>query len=145
MNKIEICRRIPHAGAMCLLHRVDRWDADTIVCSALSHRDADNPLRSQGRLHAVCGVEYAAQAMAVHGSLLYQAAHDKPSVGFLASVRDLRFFVGRLDQIKGALAIKAHKLNSVQGITVYQFDITAAGQNLLAGRIAVKIILGGDK
>src|SRR5713226_3903266 len=136
MNKTEICRRIPHAGAMCLLHRVDRWDADTIVCSALSHRDADNPLRSQGRLHAVCGVEYAAQAMAVHGSLLYQAAHDKPSVGFLASVRDLRFFVGRLDQIKGALAIKAHKLNSVQGITVYQSEITAAGQNLLAGRIA---------
>ncbi len=70
MNHAAICARLPHAGRMCLLERLEFWDGDSITCIATSHRDADNPLRRGGRLHAVAGVEYAAQAMALHGNLL---------------------------------------------------------------------------
>ena len=77
MNRDAICARLPHAGRMCLLERLAAWDSESIVCHATSHRDADNPLRSGGRLHAVTGVEYAAQAMVLHGSLL--AAPDAPT------------------------------------------------------------------
>jgi predicted hotdog family 3-hydroxylacyl-ACP dehydratase len=77
MNHAAICARLPHAGRMCLLERLESWDGDSITCIATSHRDADNPLRRGGRLHAVAGVEYAAQAMALHGSLL--SATDTPT------------------------------------------------------------------
>ncbi|SCC92600.1 putative 3-hydroxylacyl-(Acyl carrier protein) dehydratase-like protein [Thiomonas sp. X19] len=70
-----IAAHIPHQGSMCLLDAVLRWDAQHIVCSATSHRDASNPLRQFDRLGAACGIEYAAQAMAVHGALV--AEHDR--------------------------------------------------------------------
>ena len=41
-----IASRIPHAGRMCLLDRVECWDTQRIRCRARSHRDADNPLRA---------------------------------------------------------------------------------------------------
>jgi predicted hotdog family 3-hydroxylacyl-ACP dehydratase len=52
---------IPHAGAMCLLDRVESWDATHIRCVTDSHHRADNPLRQSNGLRAICGVEYAAQ------------------------------------------------------------------------------------
>ena len=50
-----IAARIPHQGRMCLLDRVDRMSAAESVCSAISHTDADNPLREGGRLGAIVG------------------------------------------------------------------------------------------
>ena len=69
LDKAAIAALIPHAGAMCLLDAVLAWDATTIACVASSHRSPANPLAGERRLDAVCGVEYAAQAMAVHGGL----------------------------------------------------------------------------
>ena len=40
----DIAGLIPHAGRMCLLARVDAWDARTIRCTATGHADADHPL-----------------------------------------------------------------------------------------------------
>ncbi len=67
-----IAAHIPHQGSMCLLDAVLRWDTQHVACSATSHGDPSNPLRQFGRLGAACGIEYAAQAMAVHGALLAQ-------------------------------------------------------------------------
>lgn len=66
----EIYRRIPHAGAMCLLDTVEAWDAEGIVCTAHSHANPDHPLRQDGCLRSVHAVEYAAQAAALHASLV---------------------------------------------------------------------------
>ena len=63
MAKADICRLIPHAGAMCLLDTVDAWTESCITCTATSHRDVSNPLRRREKLDAICGLEYAAQAM----------------------------------------------------------------------------------
>ncbi len=84
----EIAALIPHAGAMCLLDAVRFWDETTIVCTASSHHHPDNPLASHGTLDAVCGIEYAAQAMAVHGALTATAGR-RPAAGYLASVREV--------------------------------------------------------
>ena len=51
-----IAARIPHQGRMCLLDRVERMSAAESVCSAISHTDADNPLREGGRLGAACAI-----------------------------------------------------------------------------------------
>ena len=74
LDRAAIAARIPHHGTMCLLDAVDAWDSESIRCRATSHRDPANPLRDAGSLPATAAIEYAAQAMAVHGALLAPAA-----------------------------------------------------------------------
>ena len=136
LNAIDIARRIPHQGAMCLLDRVTQWDVTTIVCTASSHRALGNPLRAHGRLGAACGVEYAAQAMAVHGSLLVQA-NGAPRVGYLASVRSVELRVLRLDHLAGDLTITAERITGDANNILYRFTVAADGQTLLTGRATV--------
>ena len=70
LNRNWISQRIPHQGTMCLLDRVVDWSDSRIACAATSHAAPANPLRADGRLGAANGIEYAAQAMAIHGALL---------------------------------------------------------------------------
>lgn len=123
---------------MCLLQRVEDWDAQAVRCSASSHRAPDNPLRAQGRLAAACGIEYAAQAMAVHGALLAQQ-QAPAQVGFLASVRGATLHVGRLDDIAADLTVEARQFSSDGNNVLYDFWIRADGRILLDGRAAVII------
>ena len=74
LDKAGIAALVPHAGPMCLLDAVLAWDMTTIACIASSHRSVGNPLAANDRLDAVCGVEYASQAMAVHGGLIGNGA-----------------------------------------------------------------------
>ncbi|MEO8171013.1 MAG: 3-hydroxylacyl-ACP dehydratase [Oxalobacteraceae bacterium] len=123
---------------MCLLHRVEDWDAQSVRCSAISHRAADNPLLAHGRLGAACGIEYAAQAMAVHGALL--TSQQAPAqAGFLASVRAAGLHVGRLDDIAADLTVEARQFSSDGNNVLYDFWIRAEGRILLEGRAAVII------
>lgn len=123
---------------MCLLDRVDAWDAQRVCCIAISHRRHDNPLRAHGRLAAVCGIEYAAQAMAVHGALL-APRQAPPRMGFLASVRGTKLHVGRLDDISADLTVEAEQFSSDGNNVLYDFSVLADGRLLLAGRAAVII------
>lgn len=140
LNQAEIARRIPHAGRMCLLHEVPAWDAQQIQARAISHRDADNPLRSAGGLGIATGIEYAAQAMAVHGSLL---ADGVPRAGRLASVRGVQCHVRWLDRETAALDITARRISGDDAAMVYDFEIRAAGRLLLHGRASVALVPAG--
>ena len=139
----DIARRIPHQGSMCLLDSVSTWDTEHIVCQASSHRAPDHPLRAHGRLGAACGVEYAAQAMAVHGTLVAQALagesveNTPPRAGYLASVRSVTLWVERLDTISSPLTIRADRLTGDDNTILYSFTVQAGDQNLLAGRAVV--------
>lgn len=128
--------RIPHQGAMCLLDRVESWDAQHVRCVAVSHRAADNPLRSHGRLASACGLEYAAQAMAVHGALTAQQ-HERPRAGYLASVRGATLHVDRLDQIEQDLVVEAVRFSGDGNTILYDFIVSADGRRLVEGRAAV--------
>lgn len=134
-----IAARIPHQGTMCLLDRVEAWDAQRAHCGAISHRAPDNPLRAHGRLAAACGIEYAAQAMAVHGALLapQHAASCRSGVGYLASVRGARLHVGRLDDIIADLQVQVERFSGDGNTVLYDFSIRAAGRMLIEGRAAV--------
>ncbi|HDR9164168.1 hotdog family protein [Burkholderia vietnamiensis] len=140
LDREWIAARIPHAGAMCMLERVDAWDAVRIRCSATSHRDAHHPLRRDGRLASVCGIEYAAQAMAVHGALL--GAHDeraRPRAGYLASVRNVDAFVDRLDTFELPLVVEAERIGGDDRTVLYDFALRCGERVLLRGRAAVML------
>lgn len=134
---------IPHQGSMCLLERIEAWDAQRIRCTASSHRAFDNPLRAHGRLGAACGIEYAAQAMAAHGCILAagnsadSADPSKPRAGYLASVRAVELHVARLDDIEMDLSIEAEHLSGDNNTVLYGFSISAGERVLLNGRAIV--------
>ena len=139
LDRNWIASRIPHQGSMCLLDGVESWDEENIQCRATSHRAEDNPLRAHGQLGAACGIEYAAQAMAVHGALLAPADSAAPRAGFLVSVRGVQVAVARLDDIPQDLAVQASRIMSNENNILYQFSVSAAGRLLLEGRAAVVI------
>ncbi len=141
IGKPEIAALLPHAGTMCLLDAVRFWDVTTIVCSATSHRDADNPLASGGRLDAVCGIEYAAQAMAVHGGLTAGTGR-RPAAGYLASVRDVVCHSARLDRLTDDLEVIATRLAGDNAAAMYRFLVRCGATTIVEGRAAVVIDAG---
>jgi predicted hotdog family 3-hydroxylacyl-ACP dehydratase len=140
LDHTGIRARVPHGAGMCLLHAMPAWAADRIECTATSHRDADNPLRSGGTLPAPCAIEYAAQAMALHGSLCADEG-AAPTPGFLASVRSVNLHVLRLDDVAGALHISARRMAGDTRQALYAFTVHDERCTLLVdGRATV--ILG---
>lgn len=136
IGRREIARLIPHAGAMCLLDGVVAWDRDSIRCYSGRHRAPDNPLRQGGRLGILCGIEFAAQAMAVHGALA-GAVGERPRAGYIASLREVTCRGNRLDALEGDLVISATRLVGDDDRVAYAFAIRCEAQELLAGRATV--------
>jgi predicted hotdog family 3-hydroxylacyl-ACP dehydratase len=136
LGRQAIAALIPHAGTMCLLDAVIRWDDRSIACRSARHRDLDNPLRRDDRLAVVCGVEFAAQAMAVHGALAGSIS-GRPRAGFLASIRDLVCREARLDLLAGDLVIEAERLMGDEARVIYQFALRVGEDEVLSGRAAV--------
>jgi predicted hotdog family 3-hydroxylacyl-ACP dehydratase len=133
-----IAERVPHAGRMCLLDGVVQATHRAIVCTAGSHRAADHPLRPDGRLGAACGVEYAAQAMALHGALLAEARRAaRPRMGMLISLRGVHLYAARLDDIAAALTVEADCEADNGDHCVYGFRLSAEHRLLLEGRAMV--------
>jgi predicted hotdog family 3-hydroxylacyl-ACP dehydratase len=158
LNRAWIEARIPHQGSMCLLDEVLDWSAQRIRCRTATHRAPDNPLRSHDRLGIACGIEYAAQAMALHGALAGGAADvangaangavDGPAagasrVGLLAGVRDVRFLVLRLDDIESDLICEATHLAGDSVTALYEFALRDRDRSLLSGRASVILDAGG--
>ena len=135
LSREAIAALIPHADSMCLLERVDSWNEGDIVCIATSHRDPSNPLRRGDALPAISGLEYAAQAMAAHGALC-RGEQDKPMLGFLTSVRDLRVAAESLEGLSD-LTIRASLLAGDELRVLYQFTVSAGAEVVLAGRATV--------
>ena len=129
-----IAALLPHAGKMVLLERVTAWDRSEITCLTGSHRDRDNPLRRGGRLSCLCGVEFGAQAMALHGALV---AGGPSRSGVLASLKNIRCHVERLDDIGGDLRVSAKTLFSQRDRFIYEFSLWSAQTPLLDGQAAV--------
>jgi predicted hotdog family 3-hydroxylacyl-ACP dehydratase len=138
-----IAAHIPHQGQMCLLDEVIEWSADRIRCRSASHRRADNALRAHGRLGIACGIEYAAQAMAVHGALRAATAAQVSGAvpvthgGMLSSVRGLTMRVDRLDDVAGDIYASATYLNGDSMMVLYEFSVGDSTQTLLAGRATI--------
>jgi len=129
-----IAARIPHQGSMCLLAGVLQWDEASLLATTESHTALDNPLRANGRLGVVHGIEYAAQAMAVHAALL----GAMPRAGFLASVRSAQLHVMWLDDVREALLIHIHRVHGDSSGLLYRFNLqSSAGRALLDGRAAI--------
>ncbi len=122
---------------MCLLDGVQEWDDSHILCISYSHLDQANPLRSDEGLSSVHGVEYGAQAMAVHGGLLARELGQEIPPGYLAALRQFDLEVDWLHDIDGPLQVEATRLLGQGGQFIYQIRILAEDRLLLQGRATV--------
>jgi len=139
LSKLELCALLPHGETMCLLHAVESWDSSGIVCVAVSHCDHDNPLRRTDRLNSICGLEYAAQAMAVHVGLTSPLQDVASMIGYLGGIRDLQLQASRLDLYTSPLKIQANLLIGQGTNFMYSFQMTSEGIPLLSGRASIFI------
>ncbi len=132
---------IPHQGSMCLLDEVLNWNPVRVQCRSSTHRDPANPLRARDRLAAVCGIEYAAQAMAVHGALIASrigaSPNRAPVAGYLASLRNVVLYAERLDDVEADLVATAELVTGDDRTVLYDFSVSAGRQTLLAGRATI--------
>ena len=142
IGRERIASLIPHAGTMCLLDAVVSWDATSIRCRTGSHRCNDSPLRRpDGSIGAVCGIEIAAQAMALHGRLIGDTA-ARPTPGYLTNVRDVRLHAERLDRDSGDLVVDAVLLAGDERGASYRFVVGGALGVLVTGRATVLFAAG---
>jgi predicted hotdog family 3-hydroxylacyl-ACP dehydratase len=137
LARADIERLIPHRGSMSLLERLESFDIERIVCAANNQRDPQHPLRTRSGLMAPCAIEYAAQAMALHGALLAQAAGARATPGYLASARGVRLHLLRLDELAGELRIEATRQAGDARQILYAFAVTHEGRPVADGRAAV--------
>lgn len=130
---------LPHAGAMVLLDAVVDWDADRIRCRSRSHLSETNPLRRAGRLHAICGVEYALQAAALHGAM--RAGGIAQQAGYVARLRDVVLAVPYLDDpALGSLGIEATLEHAEAGGMLYGLLVTDShGTTLVSARAGISL------
>ena len=147
-----IAARIPHAGPMCLLDQAVSWDESRIECTAFArpprHPDAAarsgpeasvaaHPLAQDGRLPATAAIEYAAQAMALHGRLLQEGATDAaPTRGFLAGLRSVRLHCRWIADESGPLTVRVTRFAGDDVQVLYDFEVRAA-EPIAQGRAVV--------
>lgn len=128
---------IPHAGSMVLLEHIEAWDKTTIRCRTTSHRSPANPLRRDGILSVTAGIEYGAQAMAVHGGLLGGDTAPANSPAYLVSLREVALHVTRLDNQADDLIITATALNRSAEVQAYRFTVMVGSTVLVDGQATV--------
>jgi predicted hotdog family 3-hydroxylacyl-ACP dehydratase len=142
LNATEIALRVPHRGAMCLLDSIESWSEETISARAILQVDK-NPLTIAGLLYSTAGVEYAAQAMAVHGALLGEVAaaqgnpRRKPLMGFLASVRNIACHRPWLDDTHHPIRITATRTAGTESPVSYDFSVDAGEVTYVTGKATV--------
>jgi predicted hotdog family 3-hydroxylacyl-ACP dehydratase len=141
LDAAGIAARVPHHGTMCFLHALHESSDTHVLCSTTSHHATDNPLRSASGLLSCNAIEYAAQAMALHGAMT-AAADEPPQGGRLASVRGVKLHVPRLDTIDGPLFVHVERVAGDEGQAMYQFMLRDQRQQPLAqGRATVLLNL----
>lgn len=138
IDRAWIQRHIPHHGTMCLLDDVTHWNDTEIECRAYSHVALDNPLRNAHGLPISAGIEYAAQAMAVHGALL-APVEQLPQIGYLTSVRNVAWWTPRLDDAGTELSVQVTRISANEMSLLYDFSILCNDRLLLRGRAGVMV------
>lgn len=131
----DVAALLPHAAPMILIDSVLASTENVLLCCANSHLKADNPLRIDGVLSVFAGVEYAAQAMAIHGRLSRETHSSPPVRGFVAVASKLEAYVERLDTLTGPLHIRTERVASTHDSSLYSFQLHAEQQLLLQGQL----------
>jgi len=113
------------------------WGENWVECRTDSHHQAQHPLARDGRLAAVCAVEYGAQAAAVYGGLRAREQGATPPARFIAAIKTIDLGVERLDTIAGPLLVRAECLLDLGDNRIFSFVVRGAERPLVSGRVTI--------
>lgn len=133
LDQPAIAARVPHAGAMCLLTRVLGWGTGYLECLGRPAGKAagPHPLARADRVPSTAAIEYAAQAMALHGRLLIEQAAGAqvdagaPPRGFLAGLRGVRLHGRWLEDADAPLHVRVERFAGDDSQVLYDFTVRA--------------------
>ena len=127
--------RMPHRGDMRLIDEVVAAGPDNIHCRARPHDAADYPLRLDGLLYGASLAELGAQAAAAHASLFGMgSAH----MGLVLSFSDLDVHCNLVETVVPA-EVRAERLSSMDGASLYRFEVTTGGETIVCGDVLLSI------
>lgn len=127
---------------MCLLTAVEYWDAERIECRGVATEDPAHPLRHGGLVAPVHAIEYAAQAIAVHGALTAEAGDTAARPGMIANVRDVQWPHTATALADGPPGISCTAESVAPRFCRYAFVVTDGAGDSVTGRI---MIVFGDQ
>lgn len=126
-----------------MISRIEAVDASVIDCVADNHADPLHPLRHVDCLPITAGIEYGAQAVALHSILCARPTDSgtvpQPRTGYLAVLRDVRWYRDRLDQEPAPLRITARLLAELAAGLHYRFALIAGGRSLIEGELIIAL------
>jgi len=128
--------RMPHAGPMRLIDRIDHAAEDTLICQAKPHDLPDYPLRLNGTLYTAALVEIGAQAAAAHASLHGMGAAHTGLVLSLSNVR----FSSDVVEAPDPFRIEAKRQHLMDNAASYVFEITQSDRQFVDGEILLSMI-----
>lgn len=88
----RVAELLPHAGEMVFLSEVLEHGEAGTVCSL--EVGAGPFIESNGRVDAWIGIEYMAQCIAAHGTLIALGEEESPRIGLLLGSRKIRLHAG---------------------------------------------------
>ncbi len=142
LSRQELAVLLPHQGNMVLLNTIEHWDEQTIQATSTSHTSENHPLRKEGTLSSMAGIELAAQAMAAHSYLCasqlrtsQNKTESTPRRGFVASTSKVTISEHRLDTLPSQLDINIELIDSSNESSIYSFNITHKENHVISGRL----------
>jgi predicted hotdog family 3-hydroxylacyl-ACP dehydratase len=133
----EIARLLPHKGAMCLLDNALDCNAESIRCLADAARPG-HPLRDAAGVSVVHGVEYGAQAAALH-QMITRPELRGATGGMLLQMRNVEFSADYLDRLPQPLTITARCAMASSELARYFFAIHSANVLASQGELTLKL------
>lgn len=124
MNDFTLDELLAHDGQMMLLDKIINFD-DLSMTAEVTVRD-DGLFGDTRTMPALVGIEYMAQTIAAHGSMLDKIAQRPSYLGFLLGTRA---YISNVDNfLSGSvLTVTVEKIIQEQGLGVYDCKIIAPG------------------
>lgn len=133
---VQLERLLPHRGAMSMLSRVLRHSDDETTC-AIEIAEQELFRDADGGVAAWIGIEYMAQCIAAHAGLLSED-DGVPRIGYLASIRGLRFHCERFGPTQRLEATVRRVWGGPEGLSSFACTLSDAntGAPMAEGRIS---------
>lgn len=124
MNDFTVSELLAQTGRMMLLDKVVNFDHQSMVCEVIVRYDG--LFGDEHTIPALVGIEYMAQTIAAHGSMLDKIAGRPSHIGFLLGTRS---YASNCDAFltSSVLTVGVTRLIQEQGLGVYDCTITAPG------------------
>lgn len=130
-----IVELVPHRPPMLLLDRVLSYDGERVVCETVL--EAGSPFVEQGRVPAVVGIEYMAQAIAAGAGLSARDSGETTArMGFLLGCRDLAIAVDSF-QVGDRLTVEARRTWGEKELGSFACQVRRGDEILVEGALTV--------